>query len=230
MVAAFLLTTWLASRAAVKLPDSLRAMTKEQVVDFTCWSLLGGIIGGRILYAALNWPFFAQAPLEVFALWHGGLVWYGGFFGGLITGGYYLRSQQISWLAALDQFIPFGALGHAVGRVGCFLNGCCYGKPTALWCGVLFPGHEHPVLPTQLFETLGLSVLFLVLRQLQTPQRLLQRGRVFGSYLAGYGALRFLLETTRGDQPVVWAGMTLQQLISIVVFASGMLLIRRRTS
>lgn len=228
MVLGFLLTIWLAGRAARKLPPELRAISEEQVVDFTCWSLLGGIVGGRLLYVLLQWPFFAQAPLEVFALWHGGLVWYGGFFGGLLSGYGYTRAQGLNFLRVLDQFIPFGVLGHAVGRIGCFLNGCCYGKPTDLWCGVDFSGQGQRVLPTQLFETIGLSLLFLILRRLQRPALLRQSGRVFGCYLSGYGLLRFVLEFMRGDQHPWFAGLTLQQLICIIVFLAGLALIRRR--
>ncbi len=225
MVVGFLATTWLAGRFAKTVAPDLQAINEEQVVDFTCWSLMGGIIGGRMLYVALQWPFFLQNPWEMLALWHGGLVWYGGFFGGLITGYWYIRSRGLRWLSVLDQFIPFGVLGHAIGRIGCFFNGCCYGKPTEAWCGVLFPGHTERVLPTQLFETLGLCLLFVLLRQLQTPALLRKPGAVFSGYLAGYGLLRFILEFTRGDQQIFFAGMTLQQWISLALILTGMVLI-----
>ena len=225
MVAGFLTTTWLAGRFAKALAADSRAINKEQIIDFTCYSLMGGIIGGRILYVALQPAFFARHPWEVFALWHGGLVWYGGFFGGLITGYWYIRSRGLRWLCVLDQFIPFGALGHAIGRIGCFFNGCCYGKPTDSWCGVFFPGHAERVLPTQLFETLGLCLLFVLLRKLQTPVLLRKPGAVFSGYLIGYGLLRFILEFTRGDQQIWLAGMTLQQAISLALILAGTVLI-----
>ncbi len=151
-----------------------------------------------------------------------------GFFGGLLSGYGYARTQGLNFLRVLDQFIPFGVLGHAIGRVGCFLNGCCYGKPTDLWCGVVFPGQSHPVLPTQLFETIGLTILFLILRRLQSSALLRQSGRLFGSYLVGYGLLRFVLEYLRGDQYAWYVGLTLQQLICIVVFLAGIVLVRRK--
>lgn len=225
MVAGFLVTTWLAGRFAQTLAPESRAITEEQIVDFTCWSLMGGIVGGRALYVLLQWPWFAAHPLEIFAIWHGGLVWYGGFFGGLITGYGYIRSRRLHWLGVLDQFIPFGALGHAIGRIGCFLNGCCYGKPADSWCGVLFPGMSHRVFPTQLFEAFGLCLLFILLRKLQTPALLRKPGRVFGSYLVGYGLLRFIAEYTRGDQQAFIAGMTLQQVISLALILAGTVLV-----
>lgn len=226
MVAAFLATTWLSGHRAQQLPKNQVAITAEQLVDFACWALVGGIIGGRLLYVLLNLPLFLQMPWEVFALWHGGLIWYGGFLGGLVGAGGYIRRMKLPWFAVLDQFVPFLALGHAIGRIGCFFNGCCYGKPSQGWCAVWFPGHDQAVLPTQLFEALGLCFLFLGLRFLQA--RLLGKpptGRVFGAYLAGYGLLRFGLEYTRGDQPVLWAGLTLQQIISLALVLSGTVLI-----
>ncbi len=167
MVAAFLLGTWLAVRAARALPPGQGAITPEPLVDFLSWSLLGGILGGRLFYIAIAWPYFRQAPWEWAALWHGGLVWYGGLFGGLAAGWLYTRARRLSLLRVMDQVIPFVALGHAIGRIGCFLNGCCYGKPTTGWCAVLLPGHPEPVIPTQLIESAGLVALFVLLRLLQ---------------------------------------------------------------
>ncbi|MBI4340853.1 MAG: prolipoprotein diacylglyceryl transferase [Candidatus Omnitrophica bacterium] len=228
MVAAFLLAIWLAGHAARRLPKELVAITDEQLVDLACYALLGGIIGGRLLYVALSWRQFLASPLEIFALWHGGLVWYGGLFGGLAAGWWYVRLKRLPWLRVADQCIPFVALGHAVGRLGCFFNGCCYGKPSTLWCAVQFPGHDHPVLPTQLFEAAGLCLLYLGLRRMQQPAVMRTPGRVLGAYLAGYGLLRFVLEYTRGDQSVVWGGLTLQQLFSIGILCGGLWIIFRK--
>ena len=224
LVIAFLSSTWLAGRAAKRLPAELVAIPPQQIVDFSCASLLGGILGGRLLYVLLQRDEFVRAPSEALALWHGGLIWYGGFLGGVLAGGLYIRSKGLDFLRVMDQFIPFLVLGHAIGRLGCFLNGCCYGKPTQLWCGVTFPGQSVRVLPTQLFEAAGLVVLFGVLRRLQQPEWLRHPGRLFGLYLISYAVFRFLIEFLRGDQPIWWAGLTLQQLISLGVVVGGILL------
>ena len=227
LVAAFLAATWRGAQAARRLPPDSVAITPEQLVDFSCLSLLGGILGGRVFYVILQWEFFRHVPQELPAIWHGGLVWYGGFLGGLAAGGLYLRAKRLEVLRVFDQFIPFVALGHAIGRLGCFLNGCCYGKPTHAWCGVVFPGHTEAVLPTQLFESAGLFFLYLILRRLLTPATLRHRGRLFGIYLVSYAALRFAMESLRGDQTVWWANLTLQQLISLAALAAGLMLIGR---
>ena len=221
LVVAFLVAIGLAGRAARRLPPALVAITAEQLVDFACLSLLGGMLGARLVYVLLQWNVFLRDPLEILALWHGGLVWYGGFLGGLVAGWLYARAKGLAFLRVMDQVIPFLALGHAIGRLGCFLNGCCFGKPTEAWCGVVFPGQGVRVYPTQLFESAGLLFLYIMLRRLQRPPILARPGSVFGCYLIGYAGLRFLIEFFRGDQAIWWAGLTLQQLISIGIFAIG---------
>lgn len=227
MVTAFVTATWLASRAARQHP-SQAAIGAEPLVDFLSVSLLGGILGGRLLYVALDWSVFRDAPWEALALWHGGLIWYGGLFGGLAASWLYTRAKRLPWLRVMDQLIPFIALGHAIGRIGCFFNGCCYGRPTTAWCGVLLPGHPTPVMPTQLMESAGLVVLFVVLRALQEPAVLRMPGRLFGGYLIGYGLLRFGVEFLRGDQLPWWGGLTLPQGISLGLILAGLWCVRRR--
>ncbi len=228
LVLGFLLALGLARRAVQAQPPSNRAIEPDQLTDLCCAALLGGIVGGRLLYVILQWDVYRATPLEVFAIWHGGLIWYGGLLGGAAAAWGYLRAQRLAFLRVGDQCVPYLALGHAVGRFGCFLNGCCYGRPTTAWCGVRFPGQDVSVLPTQLFETGGLLVLWLALRRLHRPEILRQPGRVCGVYLAGYAGLRFVLEFLRGDQPMAWAGLTLQQIISLAIGAVGMWWVLRR--
>ncbi len=227
MVAAFLAATWLATQAARRLPQGQAAIPPDQLPDVASVVILGGILGARALYVALHWDGFLAHPLELFAIWHGGLVFYGGVAGSVLAGWLYARAKGLSLLLIADQLIPFVALAHAIGRIGCFLNGCCYGWPTGAWYGVLFPGHDAPVIPTQLIEAAGLFGLFLALSRAQTAGRLAQRGALFGRYLAGYGLLRFVVEFLRGDQTRWLAGMTLQQVISIALLMAGTVLIFR---
>jgi phosphatidylglycerol:prolipoprotein diacylglycerol transferase len=218
---AFLVVIGLAGRAARRLAPEYVAINPEQIVDFSSITLLTGLLAARLFYVALYWDFFAHSLPDAVAIWQGGLVWYGGLLGGLFGGWFYVRAKRLSFLRVMDQFIPFGVLGHAIGRMGCFLNGCCYGIPTDAWCGVTFPGQAVRVLPVQLFEAAGLFVLYGVLRSLQHPTLLARPGRLFGTYLMSYGVLRFILEFFRGDQTVWWAGLTLQQLISVAVVLVG---------
>jgi phosphatidylglycerol:prolipoprotein diacylglycerol transferase len=226
LVLAFTLATWQTNRTVRSLPDPKR-ITPNQATDLACVALLGGILGARLFFAALHWQFFLHEPLALFALWQGGLVWYGGFVGGLLSAWWYARRHRLPLVFLADLFAPALALGHAIGRIGCFLNGCCYGAATDAWCGVSMPGAAERVYPTQLMESLGLFVIYIILRRLQTPARMSgQPGRLFGIYLTAYGALRFVVEQYRGDQVPVLAGLTLQQLVSILVLLAGILFIR----
>lgn len=224
LVVAFLVAVGLACRDARRLPH-LGQLTDKQIVDFMCYALLGGILGGRLLYVAIHWGSFAQAPHEVLAIWHGGLVWYGGFLGGVLTGWFYARATGVSFLRGADQAAPYVALGHAIGRIGCFLNGCCYGVATTAWCGVVFPGDRVARLPTQLVESVGLFGLFGFLYTLRWRGRRDGPGWLFGVYLIGYAILRFAVEFVRGDQPRWWMGLTPQQLISVGILLVGSVLL-----
>ena len=209
---AFLLAVWLARRAARRMPRELAPMDEAALVDWAVWAVLGGLLGGRLFYVLLNWPVYAGSPLEMLALWHGGLVWYGGFLGGLLATWRYLRRRGIGFLQGADQVIPFVALGHAVGRIGCFANGCCF--------GIL------QVIPTQLLESLALAGLYLALRRGQTPSVLRHPGTLFGWYLIGYALIRGLVECWRVNQPMVANGITLHQAISAALAAVGLWLVR----
>jgi phosphatidylglycerol:prolipoprotein diacylglycerol transferase len=201
-------------------------LSAQQWSDLVSLAVVGGIVGARLVYVALHWERFLEAPWEVVAVWHGGLVWYGGLWGGLLGAWGYARRRRIPFLALLDAAAPFVALAHAIGRVGCFFNGCCYGRPTTSWCAVIFPGHAEPVIPTQLIEAAGLLGLFVLLRVLQRPAVLRAPGRLFGGYLTLYAVLRFPLEFLRGDQSPFLGPLTLQQLISIGLVVAGVSLMR----
>jgi len=229
LVIAFTVSTWLAANDARRLPPTRLAISPPQLWDLASLALLGGIVGGRLFYVLLHWEAFLQSPQDVVAIWHGGLVWYGGLLGGVLASWLYVRAKRLHVLRVLDQLIPFVALGHAIGRVGCFLNGCCYGKLTDAWYGVVFPGQPAPVVPTQLIEAAGLFLLYGVLRRASTHPAIVSRpGRLLGAYLIAYAGLRFAIEFLRGDQAVFWAGLTLQQLISVGMGMGGLWLALRQ--
>jgi len=220
-----MMLTTCASRARLK---GIVLLDEAALLDWGCWVMAGGVLGGRLWYVLLNWEAYRAQPLEVVALWHGGLVWYGGLAGGLLAQALFVARRKLSFLRVTDQVIPAVALGHAMGRLGCFANGCCYGLPTAAWWGVRFPGHPTAVVPTQLLESLGLVALAVTLWMAQRPATLARPGRVFGLYLVGYGLLRAVIENWRGDQPAIWSGLTLAQLISLGLVLLGLWFLRKR--
>lgn len=169
--------------------------------------LVSGVIGARIFFIILNFDFFKQDPYEIIKLWHGGLVWYGGLISGVAAGLIYVRIKKQAVLPVLDLMAPYLALGQAIGRIGCFLNGCCYGK---IWPGV------NIFYPTQVFSSLIMLFVFLVLRILQ--KRNLKTGNIFFLYLIFYSGKRFFIEFLRGDSPSIFLGFTIFQLISAGIF------------
>ena len=212
---AFGVSTALLSRQAREL-----GRPKDFFWYFSVWVLLGGIFGGRLLYIALNFEFFAQNPREIPALWHGGLIWYGALAGGLLSGMGYLRSKKAGVIKTLDLVVPFVALGQAIGRIGCFLNGCCYGRP-AKW-GIYFPAHKDYLISVQLISSLNLLVIFILLRLLQEIKP--KPGKVLAAYLIIASFERFMVEFIRNDSPRDFWGLTVFQLISAAIFIGGILL------
>lgn len=222
LASAFLLATWRVSRALEYWPVRPVPMAQYQAMNLCAFVMIGGVVGARAFFVIQHWEVFWLYPLESIAIWHGGLVWYGGLIGGLSAGEWYLGRHRLSRLRSLDLLVPFVALGHAVGRIGCFLNGCCHGKETAAWFGVTFPGNSYAVVPTQLIESAFLFVLFVFLRWLQRPSVLRHPGRLLGVYILMYAVFRFVLEFWRGDQQFYIGSWTLQQVISVFLALSAM--------
>lgn len=188
--------------------------------NLSFWALSGGILGGRLMYVLLNLDFFLHDPLEIFKLWHGGLVWYGGFIAGLLSAVLYLKRNKAPILKTLDLAAPFIALAQAIGRIGCFFNGCCYGKAVS-W-GIYFPEYDDRLVPVQLISSFDLLVIFIILRFLE--ERPHRPGSVVVYYLLFSSLERFLVEFLRNDSARNFSGITIFQLISIVIFISALIL------
>jgi len=129
--------------------DAHKSKIKPEIIfDLAFWAIVGGITGGRLFYVVLNYPFFVANPHEIIMIQKGGLAWQGGLaFGGLTTV-LFIRKKNLFLPAMLDLIAPYLALGQAIGRIGCFLNGCCFGK--IFEGGIYFPVHDATLHPTQL--------------------------------------------------------------------------------
>lgn len=191
----------------------------DRIQSLIFFAFLGGIVGARAVYVILNWSDFAASPIEIVRLDHGGLVFYGGLAGGLMTLFLFMRRFQLPVGRTLDLLTPPLALAHAIGRIGCFLNGCCYGKRIGSF--------QHP---TQLYEAGALLVLLALL--LRMEKRGLKPGDLSLLYGFLYGLWRFGIEFLRADNPMVAGGLTHFQWASLTLVAGCGILsaIRRRTS
>lgn len=196
--------------------------------ELALWLIVGGIIGARLAYVAANWEEYAARPLRILFIREGGLVFYGGWFGGMAGLLLFSRLKKEPLLPLADFVISAIPLAHAVGRIGCFLNGCCYGKPTDLPWGVYMEDAVRH--PTQLYEFgLNLLVYLLIWRALVKKP---PAGSLLALYLVTYPTGRFMIEFFRGDPRIRFTGLTLAQLTSLGLALCGTALwlaIRRRS-
>lgn len=230
----FLLGLWTASRRGVR--DGL---APERILDLGPWLIVSSLVGARALFVISYWDeVFAKAPwTDIFMIRRGGLVFYGGLILASLTTVVYARLKGLPLWKLADALAPSIALGYVPGRIGCLLNGCCYGLPTHLPWAIHFPA-EHDtrgvgVHPTQIYDAvLGLG-LYLGLAALYRRKKF--DGQVFAVYLLGYAVTRSVVELFRGDYPVRYLGgwVTPAHLLSGVALAAGAILyatLRRRAA
>lgn len=222
VVAGFVAGLWTASRRA-----PLQGLAPETVADLGFWLMAGAIVGARLWHVVLYWrEEFAPKPLwEMFAIHHGGLVFFGGLFGASLATIAYARAKSVRLWNLADVLAPSIPLGQALGRIGCWTEGCCYGQTTELPWAVRFPA-DHvtggaPVHPTQLYEA-GLDLLLYLALARAFRNRQFE-GQVFALYLVGYAVLRFGVEFCRGDYETHYLGgwATPAQCVAVFVLAAG---------
>jgi phosphatidylglycerol:prolipoprotein diacylglycerol transferase len=190
---------------------------RDIVLDMVVLMVLFGILGARISYIIIyDWQAFITDPLMFFSPGFSGLIWYGGLLGGFIAFVVYIWRKNLPFWEMADLFAPYLALGYALVRIGCFLNGCCYGLPTDSAWGVIFPAvddlHRHP---TQLYSSLINFLLFGFLIWLW-PRRQFN-GQIFLAYLVGYTIYRFVIEFFRFSL-INWGPFTIGHVYTAVLF------------
>ena len=210
-----------------------RLLRREGVTDDTTWdlalALIVGVVGGaRLEYVRSHLGEFADAPWRVLALRDGGLVFYGGFIGAVVAVLAVARWRKVPPLRVFDAYAVFLPFGHALGRVGCVLAGCCWGAPTGLPWGLRYPAdHESggvPTHPVQLYEAAFNVVLGLLLVRFHGRRR--HDGEVLAAFLLTYPVFRAFNETLRGDvvRGFVVGSITNAQATSLVLVLAGLAL------
>lgn len=249
---AFLVGIWLAQREARR-----RGQSPEEIADLSFWILVAALVGSRVYFILVNWGDYfgpgramVSSPIgripRLFAIWEGGLVFYGGFIGAALTAWWYLRRNEMAFLPHADTLIPSVAFGHFMGRLGCFAAGCCWGgvahghlpwaarfPPQSLAYQTL-AGREDPAAyiapdrlatlplhPVQLYESFGELAIFLALVLWIRPRKRFH-GQVLAAWLLLYAVLRTVSELFRGDvERGVVAGLGVGQWTSLAIFAVG---------
>lgn len=220
---AFLVAIYVAARRAEK-----EGILSQRIFDLGLYILISALLGARIFHA-LQHPGSYSSFLDVLKVWEGGLTYYGGFILAFVVSVLYLRWKKLSIAKVVDILGPSLILGMSIGRIGCFLAGCCFGKPTSLPWGVTFPEGsfawmelgEVPIHPTQLYSTVSLFSIFIILLILRRYMKF--SGQLFLFSVLMYSIHRFLIDFLRYYTPDERIGsLTTSQVMSIVAGATAL--------
>jgi len=223
---------WVLGRRRIR--QGIIPMTQRQLEDLLFYGVLGVIVGGRVGYALFyKLDDFLTRPWELLYLWQGGMSFHGGLIGVLLALYLAARKQGVSFFTISDSIAPLIPLGLAAGRLGNFINGELWGRPTDMPWAMIFPqaGDGLARHPSQLYE-MGLEGFALFAMLWWFSRQPHPAGQVSALFLAGYGVLRFLVEYTREPDRflgVLSGGMTMGQWLSLPMVLIGVLLIVRRT-
>jgi phosphatidylglycerol---prolipoprotein diacylglyceryl transferase len=223
LAVAFVAGLWIANRQARR-----AGLDPARVTDMAVYVLIGGLLGAKLMLVLVERDFYLRNPREILSILQSGGVFYGGLLGALPVAWWYARRHGLDGWRTADVMAPGVAIGQVIGRLGCFSAGCCYGRPTNVPWAVTFRDAyatrqvgtplDIPLHPTQLYESLAVTLLFVFLLWLSRRQRF--RGQVMLAYLFGYAVIRFIIEFYRGDASrgtVLGGWISTSQFIAILV-------------
>ncbi|MEA3368902.1 MAG: prolipoprotein diacylglyceryl transferase [Candidatus Ratteibacteria bacterium] len=244
---AFLTATYLSWKKA-----AARGINPDKIIDACLCILVSGLAGARLFYVLIYHDYYFSYPLDILKIWQGGLIFYGGFIFASLSAIFFLLKQKIPVWKFADLIAPNISLGLAIGRVGCFLNGCCFGRITPGF-GILFPCRDSspvclqqissgliepgrrfslPVIPTQLYSSAAALFIFLILVSLRDSKsfsryQAKRTGWFFWLFVFLYGFSRFFIEKFRFyEANFYFFSLTLSQLISLgLILLSGVMLV-----
>jgi len=237
LAAAYLLGLQLALTRARR-----RGLDPQRVMDLGIWIIVSALVGAKLLLLVVDFRQFTANPREFFGLVRSGGVFYGGLIAGVGVALWYMRRHRMPLWTTTDVFAPGIALGHVVGRLGCLMAGCCFGRPTSVPWAITFRDPAAaanvgtplgvPLHPTQLYEAGAEALILAILLVLERRGRPFP-GRTFWTYMLLYGASRFAIEFYRGDnRGLVFDAISTSQFVSIIVVPLAivmLVLLGRRT-
>ena len=219
---AFMAGVWLAGREAER-----RGLDPRVVQDLGFLVLIAAIVGARLFFVLVEWRHFVENPGEILKIWKGGLVFYGGFTAATLAAVLYVRAKGMPPWQVSDVAAPSLALGQAIGRIGCFFAGCCFGAQCDLPWAVTFRDPRGlaplgiPLHPTQLYAAAANFAIFALLYWVARPRQRAP-GQLLGLYLVLYPVARFLLEFLRDDPRGSFGVLSTSQALGIPLVVVGL--------
>lgn len=208
----------------------------DLVSDLAFWLLMVGFVGARLLYVITRLDFFVANPGEIFRVWEGGLVFFGGLLVATVYAFWFFRKHRLRIWTMIDVLSPGVVVAHAFGRLGCLAAGCCYGKPTGMPWGIRleselvdFQLRGIPLHPTQIYESTALFLLFAGMLYVFRTRRF--EGQVGLTYFMLYPIVRSVIEAFRGDTVrgfVIEGWLSTSQFISLLVFVAAAAMLNYR--
>ena len=202
-----------------------RNLSRYTILDLCLGVMLGSLIGARLFHILYEQPHeYLENPLRIIKVWQGGFVFYGGAIGGFLGGLFVLKIKREKWRLWADLITPIGAFGYGLGRLACFLNGCCYGRICHLPWAVNFPNIQGERHPTQLYATClewGIGFLLLFLEKKKNFSQ--KPGQLFFTWMILHSMARIFMEFFRDDfRGTTPFGLSISTLISLLLLAMGL--------
>ena len=225
--------------ATVRKLSARSGMNPDDNADLAFWLLVYGFLGSRILFIITRWSYFIDHPADMFKVWEGGLVFFGGLILSTAYAFYHFKKKKLDPWKMIDVLAPGLVIAHAFGRLGCFAAGCCYGRATDAPWGIAIHSdlvdeslRGVPIHPVQLYEFTALMVLYFGLLSVFRNRRM--NGQVGLTYFMTYPLIRSVIEIYRGDSIrgfVIDGILSTSQFISILVFGAALavLMIRMKS-
>lgn len=206
----------------------------NRVMDLGIWIIISALVGAKLLLLVVDFDTFRRSPGELVTLMRSGGVFYGGLIAAVAVAMWYMRRHKLPVWSVSDAFAPGIALGHVIGRMGCFFAGCCFGRSTDVPWAVTFTNEyarqnvgtplNVPLHPTQLYEA-GAELLILGLLLLLERRGRAFPGRTFWSYMLVYGITRFIIEMYRGDARGMVGALSTSQFVSVLLVPLSILML-----
>ena len=201
-------------------------LDSAKVMDLGIYLIIAALIGAKLMLIAVDFNYFRSQPREILSLVRAGGVFYGGLIAAFLAGVWLIQRYKLPLWTTADLIAPGIALGHIVGRFGCLLAGCCYGRPTDVAWAITFTDPvaatnvgtplQIPLHPTQLYDA-GAEALILVLLLVSERRGRPFPGRTFWLYMLLYAVSRFIIEIYRGDERGTIFGMSTSQFVAVVI-------------